>query len=146
VTPWSKIEIPLSPQHVYGELFNMMTGVNLVHVPYRGAGPASAAASATGDCLIVTWPLLPLRCNVWRAHSLGLRSMTFVVVSIIYAGTVLLYVGTAAWIVRAWTRRRYWHKSPSDLHYIAVGIVLLVSAGIGIVVASQIVVVLGYAG
>ena len=35
---------------------------------------------------------------------------------------------------------------PSDLHYIAVGIILLVSAGIGIVVASQIVVVLGYAG
>ena len=29
--------------------------------------------------------------------------MTFVVVSIIYAGTVLLCVGTVAWIVRAWT-------------------------------------------
>jgi len=100
----------------------------------------------SGDCLIVTWPLLSLRCNVWRAHSLGLRSMTSVVVLIIYAGTVLLCVGTAAWIVRAWTRRRYRHKSPSDLHYIAVGIILLVSAGIGIVVASQIVVVLGYAG
>jgi len=27
-------------QHVAGELFKMMTGVNLVHVPYRGAGPA----------------------------------------------------------------------------------------------------------
>jgi tripartite-type tricarboxylate transporter receptor subunit TctC len=26
--------------HVAGELFKMMTGVNLVHVPYRGAGPA----------------------------------------------------------------------------------------------------------
>ena len=29
-----------TPQHVAGELFKMMTGVNLVHVPYRGAGPA----------------------------------------------------------------------------------------------------------
>jgi tripartite-type tricarboxylate transporter receptor subunit TctC len=29
-----------SSQHVYGELFKMMTGVNLVHVPYRGAAPA----------------------------------------------------------------------------------------------------------
>jgi tripartite-type tricarboxylate transporter receptor subunit TctC len=29
-----------SPSHVSGELFKMMTGVNLVHVPYRGAGPA----------------------------------------------------------------------------------------------------------
>src|SRR5215469_10533553 len=29
-----------SGPHVAGELFKMMTGVNLVHVPYRGAGPA----------------------------------------------------------------------------------------------------------
>jgi tripartite-type tricarboxylate transporter receptor subunit TctC len=28
-----------SPQHMAGELFKMMTGVNLVHVPYRGAAP-----------------------------------------------------------------------------------------------------------
>jgi tripartite-type tricarboxylate transporter receptor subunit TctC len=29
-----------STSHVSGELFKMMTGVNLVHVPYRSAGPA----------------------------------------------------------------------------------------------------------
>jgi tripartite-type tricarboxylate transporter receptor subunit TctC len=29
-----------SGNHVAGELFKMMTGVNLAHVPYRGAGPA----------------------------------------------------------------------------------------------------------
>jgi tripartite-type tricarboxylate transporter receptor subunit TctC len=29
-----------SAHHVSGELFKMMAGVNLVHVPYRGAGPA----------------------------------------------------------------------------------------------------------
>jgi tripartite-type tricarboxylate transporter receptor subunit TctC len=29
-----------TPSHVSGELFKMMTGVNLVHVPYRGAAPA----------------------------------------------------------------------------------------------------------
>ena len=28
--------------HVAGELFKMMTGVDMVHVPYRGAGPAIA--------------------------------------------------------------------------------------------------------
>jgi tripartite-type tricarboxylate transporter receptor subunit TctC len=29
-----------SAPHMAGELFNVMTGVNLVHVPYRGQGPA----------------------------------------------------------------------------------------------------------
>jgi tripartite-type tricarboxylate transporter receptor subunit TctC len=29
-----------SGNHISGELFKMMTGVNLVHVPYRGGGPA----------------------------------------------------------------------------------------------------------
>src|SRR5215510_10424245 len=29
-----------TPAHVSGELFKMLTGVNMVHVPYRGAGPA----------------------------------------------------------------------------------------------------------
>src|SRR4029077_18538558 len=29
-----------STTHVSGELFKMMTGVNMVHVPYRGAAPA----------------------------------------------------------------------------------------------------------
>ncbi len=29
-----------APSHVAGELFKMMAGVNIVHVPYRGGGPA----------------------------------------------------------------------------------------------------------
>jgi tripartite-type tricarboxylate transporter receptor subunit TctC len=29
-----------STQHVYGELFKMMTGADMQHVPYRGGGPA----------------------------------------------------------------------------------------------------------
>ena len=31
-----------SPQHLYGELFKMMSNVNMVHVPYRGGAPATA--------------------------------------------------------------------------------------------------------
>lgn len=27
-------------QHIAGELFKMMTGTNLLHVPYRGIAPA----------------------------------------------------------------------------------------------------------
>jgi tripartite-type tricarboxylate transporter receptor subunit TctC len=29
-----------TPSHVFGELFKMMAGVGMVHVPYRSAGPA----------------------------------------------------------------------------------------------------------
>ena len=29
-----------SPSHIVGELFKMMTGVKMVHVPYRGGAPA----------------------------------------------------------------------------------------------------------
>jgi tripartite-type tricarboxylate transporter receptor subunit TctC len=29
-----------TPQHVAGELFKLMTGVEMIHVPYRGAAPA----------------------------------------------------------------------------------------------------------
>jgi tripartite-type tricarboxylate transporter receptor subunit TctC len=28
------------PQHLYGELFKRMVGVDMLHVPYRGGGPA----------------------------------------------------------------------------------------------------------
>jgi tripartite-type tricarboxylate transporter receptor subunit TctC len=31
---------PGSSQHIYGELFKITAGVNMVHVPYRGGGPA----------------------------------------------------------------------------------------------------------
>ena len=29
-----------TPPHLFGDLFKMMAGVNMVHVPYRGAAPA----------------------------------------------------------------------------------------------------------
>jgi tripartite-type tricarboxylate transporter receptor subunit TctC len=30
-----------TPQHIFGELFKMMAGVDLTHVPYRGGAPAT---------------------------------------------------------------------------------------------------------
>ena len=35
-----------TPQHLAGELFKMMTGANLVHVPYKGGSPALTALIA----------------------------------------------------------------------------------------------------
>jgi tripartite-type tricarboxylate transporter receptor subunit TctC len=46
-----------SPQHVSGELFKMMTGVNLVHVPYRGG--ALAVADLLAGQVQVVFDVLP---------------------------------------------------------------------------------------
>jgi tripartite-type tricarboxylate transporter receptor subunit TctC len=46
-----------SGAHLAGELFKMMAGVNLVHVPYRGNGPALTAL--LGSQVEVLFPSLP---------------------------------------------------------------------------------------
>ena len=49
--------------HVSGELFKMMTGINMLHVPYRGAGPA--LTDLLGGQVQVMFDTMPL---VDRAH------------------------------------------------------------------------------
>ena len=59
-----------SASHIPGELFKMMTGVDLVHVPYRGTGPAltdllgkcRSVCRHAGDHRIQT----PASCVRWR--------------------------------------------------------------------------------
>lgn len=46
-----------SSQHVSGELFKMMTGVNMVHVPYRGGAPALTDLIAGQVQVMFTNPL-----------------------------------------------------------------------------------------
>jgi tripartite-type tricarboxylate transporter receptor subunit TctC len=29
-----------APSHISGEMFKMLAGIDMLHVPYRGAGPA----------------------------------------------------------------------------------------------------------
>src|SRR6516162_6990772 len=50
-----------SGNHIAGELFKMMTGVTLVHVPYRGAGPA--LVDLLGDRCRSCSPPCPHRSN-----------------------------------------------------------------------------------
>ena len=47
-----------APSHVSGEMFKMMTGISMVHVPYRGAAPALTDLLA-GQVQIYFGPLLP---------------------------------------------------------------------------------------
>jgi len=47
-----------SPEHVAGELFKMMTGVDMLHVPYRGSGPA-VVAMLGGEAQVYFGPIAP---------------------------------------------------------------------------------------
>ena len=57
-----------SAGHLAGELFNMMAGVHLVHVPYRGNGPALAAL--LGGEVEVVFPTPPSSIEFIRAGKL----------------------------------------------------------------------------
>jgi tripartite-type tricarboxylate transporter receptor subunit TctC len=64
-----------SPGHALAELFKMMTGVDIVHVPYRGSGPALSDLLA--GQLQVLWDNMPTsieHIRAGRARALGVTS------------------------------------------------------------------------
>jgi tripartite-type tricarboxylate transporter receptor subunit TctC len=63
-----------SVEHVSGELFKMMTGVNMVHVPYRGAAPA--IADLLGGQVQVIFDALPSSIGYIRAGKLRSLAVT----------------------------------------------------------------------
>jgi tripartite-type tricarboxylate transporter receptor subunit TctC len=60
--------------HIAGELFKMMAGVNLVHVPYRGAGPA--LTDLLGGQVQVYFPSTPASIEYIRAGRLHALAVT----------------------------------------------------------------------
>jgi tripartite-type tricarboxylate transporter receptor subunit TctC len=63
-----------SAQHVAGELFKLMTGVDLVHVPYRGGAPA--IADLLGGQLQVMFDVMPEAIEYIRAGKLRPLAVT----------------------------------------------------------------------
>jgi tripartite-type tricarboxylate transporter receptor subunit TctC len=63
-----------TPQHVSGEMFKMMTGVNIVHVPYRGA-PA-ALTDLLGGQVQVIFETMPPSIEYIRAGRLRPLAVT----------------------------------------------------------------------
>jgi tripartite-type tricarboxylate transporter receptor subunit TctC len=61
-------------QHVAGELFKMMTGVNMVHVPYRGGAPA--VSDLLGGQLQVMFDILSESIEYIRAGRLRPLAVT----------------------------------------------------------------------
>ena len=53
------------PNHLFGELFKAMTRVSMVHVPYRGGGPA--INDLLGGQIQVFWVGMPVAIEYIRA-------------------------------------------------------------------------------
>jgi tripartite-type tricarboxylate transporter receptor subunit TctC len=63
-----------SPGHVAGELFKMMTGINMVHVPYRGSAPA--LTDLLGGQVQVMFDSMPSSIEYIRAGKLRALAVT----------------------------------------------------------------------
>jgi tripartite-type tricarboxylate transporter receptor subunit TctC len=63
-----------STAHVFGELFKMMTGVNMVHVPYRGSAPA--LTDLLGGQVQVLFDPIPSSIEYIRAGKLRALAVT----------------------------------------------------------------------
>jgi tripartite-type tricarboxylate transporter receptor subunit TctC len=63
-----------SPNHVSGELFKMMTGVEMVHVPYRSGGPA--LTDLLGGQVQVMFPAIVSSIEYIRAGRLRALAVT----------------------------------------------------------------------
>jgi tripartite-type tricarboxylate transporter receptor subunit TctC len=63
-----------TPAHVSGELFKMITGVSMVHVPYRGAGPA--LVDLVGGQVQVMFPTMSSSIEYVRAGKLRALAVT----------------------------------------------------------------------
>jgi tripartite-type tricarboxylate transporter receptor subunit TctC len=63
-----------NPTHIAGELFKMMTGVDMVHVPYRGSGPA--LTDMLGGQVQVMFDAMPSSIEYLRAGKLRALAVT----------------------------------------------------------------------
>lgn len=74
--------------HLAGELFNMLTGVRMMHVPYRGSAPA--LADLLGGQVQVMFDNVPSSIEFIRAGKLGALAVTTMMRSQALPGTPTL--------------------------------------------------------
>ena len=88
-----------STSHVAGELFKMMAGVNLVHVPYRGGAPMVAdiiGGQVQVGIDVLTGPLAHIRAGSLRALAMAGNTRSELLPDVPLIGdTVPLYVANS---------------------------------------------------
>jgi tripartite-type tricarboxylate transporter receptor subunit TctC len=61
--------------HLSGEVFSNATGINIVHIPYKGAGPAmTALLSGEAQIMMATAPVALAQMKANRVRALGVSS------------------------------------------------------------------------
>ena len=63
-----------TPQHITGELFKLMTGIEMLHVPYRGGAPA--LTDLLGGQVQVMFSPLPESISTIKAGKLRALAVT----------------------------------------------------------------------
>ena len=65
-----------STTHLASELFNQLAGTRIVHVPYKGSGPAlNALVAGQVQCVVVSMPVAIPQIRTNRIRGLGVTSL-----------------------------------------------------------------------
>src|SRR5260221_11942856 len=102
-----------SGNHIFGELFKMMTGVNLVHVPYRGAGPA--LIDLLGGQVQVMFASMSSSIGYLRAGKLRALAVTTATRSPVLPDIATVAEFVAGYEARFWTGVRAPRNTPAEI-------------------------------
>ena len=102
-----------SPEHVAGELFKMMAGVDMLHVPYRGSGPAVVALLG-GEVQVYFGPIAPSIEHI-RAGKLRALAVTTALPSDSLPNVPAMSEFLAGYAVSAWQGLVAPRKTPADV-------------------------------
>lgn len=89
-----------STQHLYGQLFMSMTGANMLHVPYRGGGPA--LSDLIGGHVQVMFDSLPTSIELIKAGKLRALGVTSAVRSTVLSDVPAIAEFVPGYVADGW--------------------------------------------
>jgi len=90
-----------SPSHIAGELFKLKTGIDMVHVPYKGGGPA--VTDVIGGQVPILFVSMPAACQHVKSGRLRALAVTSDTRSVVAPDLpTLAEAGVADCVVNSW--------------------------------------------